>query len=635
MKFSYSLLKKMVPGIPTKQKLADVLSVKSFEVENIKVDAMEIKIMPNRWADASSHWGMAKEAAAATGKRLVFSPKIIINQPKNKGLLDNIKVEDSDLCPRYMAYYVEIPKIGESPIWMRRVLNTCGLRPINAVVDILNYVMLEIGQPLHAFDASKIEGGLVVRSAKGDEIIETIDNQKIKLNKSTLVIADHKKILAIAGVKGGASSKIDKNTKAIIIESANFSSNSIYKTSKAIKLSTDASQRFGHGLSPELCKIGADRAAILLQEICKAKLVDSKDVYPKPQSRKILKFDLQKLQKVIGADIDLKTSLNILKSLEFRILPKGFIEVPAVRLDINIIEDLIEEVGRMYDLNRIPSKAPGVILAPSEIDKNFIVAEKAKNSLIQSGFSEVRNSTFVPDKSAGDIELENPLSDDKRYLRKNLTYHLRDNIKSNFRFTDNIKIFEIGKVFLNDYSEEYHLAMAIGVKSGNYIFRNLRGVVEDLLRSLGLTDYGFVPEGDKLRIESDHSVLGYLFSEQRNKTAFLEINFDKVIRLVEGEAEYLPISPYPSIVRDISFTVDETVKMNFILEAIANLKLQDLEDVDMIDYFMGGLVAPGKINLTLRLVFRSFKKTLSDEEANSLMVKIGSLLESQFNALIR
>ncbi len=632
MKFSYYLLKKMVPGIPDKKKLADVLSVKSFEVEEVKADAMEIKIMPNRWSDAASHWGMAREAAAATGRKLSFAPKIIVNQPQNKGFLEQIKIEDPKLCPRYMAYYLELPKIGQSPVWMRKTLQTCGLRPVNAVVDILNYVMIETGQPLHAFDASKIKGGIRVRRAKTNETIETIDNQKIKLDKSILVIADREKLLAIAGIKGGESSKVDSKTKTIVIESANFDPVSIYRASKTIKLATDASQRFGHGLSPELCKIGIDRAIVLLKEICKATFLDSKDVYPKRQPKKILKFDEEKLQSVLGADIDSKTVSIILKSLGFRLLPKNMIEVPALRLDINIIEDLIEEVGRMYDLNKIPGKNPAVLLAPPEMDEYFLAAEKAKNSLMEMGFSEVRNSSFIPAKADGDVEMENPLSDDKRFLRNSLVYHLRENVKTNHRFSGNVRIFEIGKVFLKGFKEEYHLAMAVSLKSGDYVFRELRGPAENLLRSLGLTDYAFVPEGSKLRLESDHEVLGYLFPDPKNKAAFLEIDFDKTRHLMEGEREYLEISPYPSIIRDISFTVPASVRMNLILEAIADLRIENLDDVDLIDYLN---IADDRISLTLRLVFQSMKKTLSDEEANRSTAKIADILASDFKAEIR
>lgn len=632
MKFSYSLLKKMVPGIPEKKRLADVLSVKSFEVEEVKADAMEIKIMPNRWSDAASHWGMAREAAAATGQKLSFGPKIIINQPQNKGFLEKIRVEDPRLCPRYMAYYLEIPKIGESPVWMRKMLQTCGLRPVNAVVDILNYVMLETGQPLHAFDASKIKGGIRVRLAKANETMETIDNQRIKLDKSVLIIADREKPLAIAGIKGGESSKVGSGTKAIIVESANFDPVSIYKASKTIKLATDASQRFGHGLSPELCKIGVDRAAVLLKEICKATFLDSKDVYPKRQPKKILKLDQEKLRSVLGINIDSKTVSSILKSLGFRLIHKNMVEVPALRLDINIVEDLIEEVGRMYDLNKIPGKNPAVLLAPPEIDDYFSAAEKAKNSLVEMGFSEVRNSSFVPGDAAGDVEIENPLSDDKRFLRSNLIYHLRGNIKTNHRFLENVRIFEIGKVFLKGFKEEYRLAMAVGLKSGGHVFRELRGPAENLLRSLGLTDYAFVPEGDKLRLESDHEVLGYLFPEPKSKAAFLEIDFDKARRLMEGEREYLEISPYPSIIRDISFTVPVSARMNLILEAIADLRIENLEDVDLIDYLA---LDSGRISLTLRLVFQSMKKTLSDEQANRSTAKIAGILASDFEAEIR
>jgi phenylalanyl-tRNA synthetase beta chain len=302
---------------------------------------------------------------------------------------------------------------------------------------------------------------------------------------------------------------------------------------------------------------------------------------------------------------------------------------------VNIIEDLIEEIGRMHDFNKIPAKNPRVLLAPPEMDEQLVAMEKAKNSLIAAGFSEVRNSSFVPDKSAGNIELENPLSDDKRFLRSNLVYHLRENVKANHRFAGTVKIFEIGKVFTEGFKEERRLAAAVSVKSGDHVFRDLRGAAEGFLRNLGLTDYSFVPEANKLRLESDHDVLGYLYSEPRNRAAFFEINFDKTYHLIEGEMEYLPISPYPSILSDASFTVKEGTKANLILEAIANLRLPDLEDVDLIDYLPAEMAGEGLTGFTLRLVFQSMKRTLSDEEANRAMAKIESVLAADFNAQIR
>jgi len=276
MKFSYSLINKLVPGLPSKIKLIDEFNTKAFEVDSVKGDTLDIKVL-NRYSSAASHWGMAREAAAITGRKAQIPDKELINIPESLGKI-KVRVLEPELCTRYSARYFELDKIGNSPQWMQKVLKSCGMRPINAVVDIMNYVMLETGQPLHAFDADKSGVEIVVRRAKKDEKFTTLDDNSYVLSDETLLITNGEEPLAIAGIKGGKSAEVGKKTKHIIVEAASFEGASIYRTSRRLGLATDASLRFAHDLSPYLVRIGADRATILLKEILKAKLVDSKDI---------------------------------------------------------------------------------------------------------------------------------------------------------------------------------------------------------------------------------------------------------------------------------------------------------------------------------------------------------------------
>jgi len=616
----------MVPGLPAKKKTAEELNLKSFEVEEVSRDAMEIKIPANRWADAASHWGIAKEAAAVFNKKLAFRAPKIVNLPRNRGFL-NVKVEDPRLCPRYLALYFALPqKIGKSPVWMQKTLKACGLRPINAVVDIMNYVMLEIGQPLHAFDASKIDKGIVVRRAKKGEVIKTIDDLRFVLTKQDLLIADHKKPLALAGIKGGAGSEVLSGTKAIIVEAANFDSVNIYRTSRRLNLSTDASARFSHGQSPELVEWGANRAAVLLRDICAARLKDSVDLYPKKQARKLLRFDLERFNRLTGFKLDGKTAWGLLKKLGFSLIKEGLIETPALRLDIEIFEDLAEEAVRLYGFDKIKSAPPIVALIPGESEEMVILKEKIRRALISIGFSETYNSSFAAESDSDAVALENPISRDKAFLRTSLIPGLEKNIKDNLRFFENIKIFEIGKTFSGE-RENWRLGMATRLESENS-FRELKGAAEKLLKMLGLTDYLFVPEDKDLRIESSHQVLGYLAASRRGSA--LEIDLDKLLKLVEAEVEYLPLSPYPAIERDISMYVDVNLRFNEILEAVNSLKIPHLFDADLIDYYKDENLKQGKVSLTFRLVFQSASRTLKDEEVNREVDRIIKVLSGKF-----
>jgi len=609
--------------------------MKAFETEPLPGDAFEVKLSPNRYSDAASHWGIAREAAAIFNLKTKIEDKRIVNFPEDKGLL-KIKVLDKKLCPRYAGRLFELKKVGSSPQWMKKILDSCGLRPINGVVDIMNYVMLETGQPLHAFDANEIEKGIIVRNAKNKEEVTSLDGVKYHLDEKDIVIADNKGPLAIAGVKGGKRAEVYKNTKRIIVEAANFDQVSIYKTMKKLPLVTDASLRFSHGLNPRLAIVGIDRATILLRNILGAKLLDSMDVSAKLPGKKVIEFDVDKFNKFIGLNLDKKSAITYLKRLGFIIRDSkktnSFLVEPSVlRDDINIFEDLAEEVVRLCGLNELKSLPPVVGLHPAEVQDDVVLKNKIRKILVGFGFSEVYNYSFVGQKDKDSLELENPISQDKKYLRISLSLVLKGNLRANSKDFGNIRIFEVGRVW-STKGESLHLGIALKEEDA---LLYLKGVLSHLLEGVGLVEILMRPDGkNHLLIESDHDIFGSIEVVHKGE-AVAEINLDNLVKLTLGENEYHPLPKYPAVMRDISIVVPTEVRVGEVMEVIDNLSLKDVEDVDLIDYFekFGG--DPKKKSLTFRIVFRSGEKTLRDGEVDTEFAKVSRALTNSLKAVIR
>ena len=694
MKFSYTLIKKLAPAIKNKKELIEKLNLHFFEAEDGGGDFLDISIPANRFSDAASHWGIAREISAILGIKSRIPRGSEIKPRISRGsVFFKVEIKDKELCPRYTAQYFENIKIKPSPKWMQKILIDCGLRPINNVVDIMNYVMLETGQPLHAFDYDKItqtnadgtqtnadsqrESALiVVRKAKKGEKITTLDNKTYELDENILVIADGSResaisprksasspresaILAIAGIKGGKKAEVDKNTKRIIVEAANFNGVSIYKSSKILKLTTDAALRFSHNLSPELTIIGISRSGQLLQEIAGAKAGPLIDLNFTKSSKKIIKFDTFRFNKFTGFNLDSKTCQKYLKLLGFKItrLPRGpeaeggaladlmtrntrgssqhqsvfLVEVPSLRQDIENFADLTEEIMRLYGYNQLKSIPPHIYLHPSGFEDQIILRDKIKKVLVAAGLSEVYNYSFIGDDDAEKffrvdprvhpresalIELENPISNQFKYLRPSLVPHLIRNINSNFRFFDEVKIFEIGHTFTRIDAdnkqistdkisvdqrrylrESASLGIALASKKkkggtslpGEHVFFELKGLLEELFKKIGLVSYlmpepeegdwvkiftdNFLIPGEILKIESDGETIGYLGRINKElinnyEGALAEINLDALLKLVEEEHEYLPLPKYPSVMRDISILVEPDVRVGEIMQAI-------------------------------------------------------------------
>ena len=692
MKFSFSLIKKLAPGKYTKAELAEKLNLYSFETADVGGDILEIAVPPNRFSDAASHLGVAREASVLFNCRL-NDPTLVKFKPDHQDFgVFRTAIKDKHLGRRYLAAYVTNIKVGSSPKWIKDALETCGLRSVNNVVDVMNYVMLEIGQPLHAFDADKVSGGLAVRKAKKGETIETIDpvrsspppgsfgprlragaasngvdGQKLNLDSEVLVIADVKKPLAIAGIKGGKASEVTSNTKRILVESANFDGTSIYNSSKKLNLKTDASLRFSHNLSPELAALGMQRALMLLKEIAGAKIHRPVDLYPKKQRRAALKIDAKRISKLIGETWKEKEVLNLLIKLGFKI--KGRLaEVPLLRTDIENLEDIAEEAVRFRGYNNLISQPPAVALGFAEEEEAVLLKDRARSFLAGAGYSEVYNYSLVSKidtelappivfgSGAKPAELENPISKQLEVLRDSLAAALARNLKDNSRFLEETRIFEIGRVFSRKKSEVLEAtALGVALNSKNAALE-LKGLVDGLFQKLGVVDY-FLPDlnyqnkllksQESLRIEnSNHEIVGYLGSLAGLRGAVLELNLDKLLKSIDEEKEYEPLSKYPSIIRDLSIFVPEEVRVGHILEMIQRVSSKLVNDVDLIDFYEPPAVArpqsdkskdeePRRKSLTFRIVFQAEDRTLIDAEVDREMAVINQVLIDKFDAELR
>jgi phenylalanyl-tRNA synthetase beta chain len=683
MIFSYNWLQSFFEKkLPKPEKLAELLTLHFAEVEEVRKEekdfVLDIDVRPNRAGDCFSHLGIAREIAAIT--QLNFSTgveKVNLIEDKELKAKDfiNVDVRRQQACPRYTARVITDVKVGFSPKWMRERLKVCGLRPINNVVDIANYVMLETGQPLHAFDFNKIsptnyefnritnKRKIIVRFAKKGEKITTLDNEKYDLDNEILIIADEAGPLAIAGIKGGKKAEIDEKTKIVVLESANFNSRVIRRGSKRIDLKTDASWRFEHGIDPNLTEIGINRAAFLIQKIAKGKVTQGLiDFYPKKILPKRIKLDLTYLERLLGIKIPLKEIKNILKRLGFKCNEERarYIEVlvPTFRLDVSIPEDLIEEIGRIHGYQKIKATFPTAILVPPKRNLDIVWENITKDILKEAGFFEVYNYSFISvddakifgyfSKNHKLIEIENPMSEEQKYLRPSLIPNLLKNVQKNQKNFREIKIFELGKIFQAPKSEK---RMLTGLMTGE-AFYQLKGVIDLLLNKLGISNVWYdefeaTPEESKIsiwhpkkcaEIKVDHEEIGFLGEISQKileemkiemKIVVFDIDFEKLQKLSSEETIYQPISRYPAAVRDIAVLVPLEVRVEEVLNKIETGGGELVKDVDLFDIYEGEELPEGKKNLAFHIVYQAKDRTLSSKEIDEIQNKIIRALEEE------
>jgi len=668
------------------QNLAEHLKLSEIVIE---IDNKSLTNRPDLW----SHLGMAREIAVIfKAKFLPYqASKKIISKVEAKDKLE-VRVEDFELCPRYLALVVEGVKIEPSPEWLKKRLVAIGARPINNLVDITNYVMFELGQPLHAFDASRINANketnkrellIVVRKAKDGEIIETLDGEKRKLNSDALVIADAQKPVAIAGIMGGSSSEISKDTSSIIIEAANFNFASIRKTSQKLGLRTESSMRFEKGLDRDLAEAGLIRCVELIKKICPEARITSEliDLKAVKQEERHIELNLAWLERMLGLGIKPGRIIQILTSLGFKVKEKEkslSVTVPSWRAtrDIEIAEDLAEEAARIYGYNNIPSRLPLARMTPPEMNREGQLVRKIKTLLAGgAAMTEVYNYSFVDSEqlkklfidAGSHLALANPLASNQTLLRQSLAPNLLENIKTNQPRYQEIALFEIGSVFFSSEGEELkdnsgggrlpyqekRLGLVIANDGKGDLFRRLKGTVEYLLDNFGLAvlwrDSEIAPSWAEGQTSAEIIVGGKMLGTVnllsakigkslglKKQAALAEINLPQLSLAINRSAarQFEEFEKYPPLTRDLAFVVDAKILYSDLRQEIASIS-ELVARVEFFDVYQGGKLGAKNKSLAFHIIYQAPDRTLTSAEVDELEKGIVKRLEEKFGAKIR
>ena len=643
------------------QPLAEALNLNDIILD---IDNKSITHRPDLWG----HLGIAREAAAVLGLNLT-PKKTKVDYPTTSGKSTpgvlSVEVKDYKLCPRYIGVLVEGIKIEPSPQWMQQRLEAIGYRPISNIVDATNYVMAELGQPMHAFDADKVEGGIVVRTAKDGEEIQTLDETKRKLTKEMLLIADHKKGIAIAGVMGGFNSEISDNTTRIILESANFNPSSVRRTSTALGLRTEAVQRFEKSLDPNLAEQAMDRLCELILEICpSAKLVtpkiDAKDYDEKPLK---IDLDMNRVRTKIGADVPTEQAIKLLESLEFKVKEKGKeqyeVEVPSFRAtkDVEMEEDLVEEIARLYGYDNIESKLPDLPTILPEENTERKLKHRAREILsLGMGFREVYNYSFYSKKDIQNcllpeelhVKVDNYLSEDQTHMRVSLLPNILKNAVENLKYRPEFNIYEVGRAYenLQEYFpiEEKKICGLIvkNKKSKAEPFYEAKGALQELLKYYN-TDNLEMRTGEALctyahpnkyaafftkdnteiaRVYELHPVVSKNYELENAKIAAFEVNFTRLSALGLKDRKYQPLPKFPDIQIDISVVIDKTVPISELEDAISKADNKLINDVELFDLYEGPNIPEDKKAAAFKVTLRSLNRTLTDKEMKPVQEQI-------------
>ncbi len=620
--------------IPLPEEISGLFMKHLCEVEGMEhkgdYTIFDLKIMPDRGHDLLSHRGIAHEVSVLSGIPMIegsltslnHSPSTVLGEVASAKL--QVSVEDAKLCPRYMGRVVENVKVEPSPKWLRERLESVGQRSINNIVDITNYVMLEIGQPMHAFDLNKLASAeIFVRKAKEGEKIMTLDGKDLILTPETLVIADAKQVLAIAGVKGGKDAGVDETTTSIIFESANFNAVNTRRTSQRVGIRTDSSKRFEHDISPSLAGDAMDLAVELLLQICPdAKVGEIVDAYPEPQKQYEVSISITELNGILGTSLSEKEVTDILVRLGFTYIREGqsfTVNIPPERLDLRIKEDLAEELGRVYGFDKVPNTPLPEINFKAEMLKAYFYSNLIRDTLVAQDFSEVYTYSF---QNEGVFAVANPIASDKGFLRKDLATGLGQALVLNARNApllglDDIKIFEIGKVFPEVMVEKLSCAVGIEVTNSGKRKDALTREMLEKARATLMEVLGIEIEGTFISniFEFD---LGVLL--EKLQVPIADTQFKAV------SVRYARPSAYPFILRDIAIWVPEGVSSESVLEIIITEAGELLRTKRLFDVFTKEIDGIRKTSYAFNLVFQSDEKTLSDDEVNVIMDRIQATL---------
>ncbi len=666
------------PGLPL-QELLDRLTMIGLVAESVEaVDGdvvMNLETYANR-PDTLGHLGVAREIAAMLDLPLEEKTWTLTELPQRVSDLTDVQVNDDTLCPRYCGMLVKGITVGPSPEWLRRRIQAMGLRPINNVVDVSNFVLFATGQPIHAFDFGKLGGSkIIVRRAIRGEVLQDLEGRRLELQPDMLVIADEAKPVALAGVIGGQESAVTESTRDVFIESAHFDPVSVRLTAKKLGLSTDASYRFERGTDIAFPPIAARMAASLLTQMGGRAAQGILDVYPKPRKPKFVLLRHQRIGGLLGVEVPEAFVETVLQRLEFSVekLPKGGwrVGVPSFRVDVDREADLIEEVGRFYGFDKIPSLVTPARSFEAGGNRKRERIFRLRQALLHQGFDEVINWSFAdPERenavaSGRDpIALKNPISIKAAVLRTNLLAGMLESAAWNKnRGAEGVHIFEVGNVywFENERPEE---RLTLGLLSTGLVpaagwqekpaltdFFLLKGALEAAMGSLRYEpvtfedlNHPYFEEGQALTLLCREQPVGR-FGLLRKALA-AEFGFDQDVFAAEVDLgqlfakqpkafQYVPVPRFPAVSRDLSFLVDASVTYQDVKKALAKLAPPLLESFDLTDRFSGPSIASGKASLSVRFRYRHPKRTLLAEDVDHVEQEILLHLKSVLGIQLR
>ncbi len=663
--------KALLPGTPLNRAL------------NLSDPVLDIGLTPNR-ADCLSIIGIAREVAGLQG---VFIKRPAIELPEAQGEINDftsVVVEAPGHCPRYTARLITGLKVGPSPFWLQDRLRSVGLRPINNLVDITNFVMLESGQPLHAFDFEKLaEQRIVVRTAAAGEKFATLDGKERVLNAEMLMICDGQKPVGIAGVMGGLNSEIEVRTTQVLLESACFNPVSIRKTAKRLGLNTDAAHRFERGVDPRGTPYAVNRAAELMVKLGKGKLVGGTvDVRNESPETPPIHLNVPAANRTLGTALDSKKMADLLSAIEFKVSAIGNdelrVEVPSFRVDVSRPEDLMEEVARLWGYDNIPTTFTTIPAVSRTASKLWVQRQRIREKLAGMGFNEAINYSFIHKASCDRIALGqedirrrtvkilNPLSEDQAVLRTSLIPGLLETMQRNSaRQARTLKVFEVGKTFIStgngNLPEETDMLAALWTgdrstpgwfaKSEACDFFDLKGILESLFRGLHLPEARFARLPASRCAYTRHGVSAAISFEgqkvgtigEMNSRVLSEYNIKQpafvfeidLCRLTERIPDnvYARVLPkYPATARDTTLIVDHDVETQSLVAHVNAMDQPLVEEVHIFDIFQGTPVPHGRKSVSLRIIYRSADETLADEAVNRLHKNISGCLVDKFKA---
>jgi phenylalanyl-tRNA synthetase beta chain len=688
MRISYNWMREMVATDLAPREIAERLTLRGLAVDTIEEERgdalLEFDITSNR-PDALSHLGIAREVAAIEGTGVVLPPVSMTETDPPAAAETSVEILDRDLCPRYTARLVRNVTVGPSPAWLVERLEALGMRSINNVADVTNYVLLEQGHPLHAFDFDTLRGGrIVVRRGRVGERLVTLERlasgdefRELELDADTLVIADAERPVALAGIKGGKETGIGDATRNVLLEAAYFLPSSVRRTARALRIDTDASHRFERGADYDATVRAIDRAAALIAEVAGGEVSRGVvDAYPEPIVRTPIPLRRARAEALLGIEVPFNRMVDALRHLGFAVEPYRDTEellavAPSYRVDVTIEEDLVEEIARVIGYDTIPSTLPpwgdaGAFL-PGESRRRQVRA-----ALVGMGFDEAISLSFVeaeldelfdgaPDAR---VDVLNPVLDHKPRMRGSILTGLIEAFETNLKHgTRSVRLFELGKRFGPGKDERPEERESLGLLVSGTIaeedyrsrreadFYDLKGAIEEVLGALGIASFTFeratveyLHPGQAAAVVKDGERLGVFGRlspeiEARRKLKqpvfVAEFAFDRLLEIEAAPVAYRRLPRYPSVVRDVSVVVDRGVGYGELESAVRSLDVEHLVDLSLYDIFTGGQLGEGRHSVTLRATFRSDDRTLTDEEVTASHARIVDELGARFGATLR